>query len=116
MADEVKPKRPVPPQFLKKKKELEEAKAVHLSDQLPPSPKEIIVENFAEKKEIDIRGLVRDLMFNRFFHISEKEARPIAERMAADGSTSLHGVTWFLAGFERAQLAKELKEKYGLSE
>lgn len=114
MADEVKPKRPVPPQFLKKKK-AEEAKATQLAEQLPPPPEEIIVENFIEKKEVDIQGLIRDLMFNKYFHIMEKEARPIAERMAKEGAAALHDVKWFLALSERQQLAKELKEKFGLS-
>jgi len=114
VADEVKPKRPVPPQFLKKKK-AEEAKATQLAEQLPPPPEEIIVENFIEKKEVDIQGLIRDLMFNKYFHIMEKEARPIAERMAKEGAAALHDVKWFLALSERQQLAKELKEKFGLS-
>lgn len=114
MADEVKPKRPVPPQFLKKKKEAEEAKATQLAEQLPPPPEEIIVENFIEKKEVDIQGLIKDLMLNRYFHIMEKEAKPIAERMVNEGSETLHEVKWFLAPFERVQLAKDLKEKHGL--
>lgn len=115
MADEVKPKRPVPPQFLKKKK-AEEAKATQLAEQLPPPPEEIIVNDFAEpQKEVDIQGLIRDLMFNKYFHIMEKEARPIAERMAKEGAAALHDVKWFLALSERQQLAKELKEKFGLS-
>ena len=113
MADEVKTKRPVPPQFLKKKKEAEEAKAAQLAEKLPSPPEEIIVENFIERKEVDMQGLIRDLMFNKYFHIMEKEARPIAERMVNHGFETLHEVNWFLASSERVQLAKELREKYG---
>lgn len=103
MADEVKAKRPVPPQFLRKKKEAE---------QLPLPPEEIIVPELA--RQIDVSTLVKDLMFNRYFHIMEKEAKPIAERMVNEGSETLHEVKWFLAPFERVQLAKDLKEKHGL--
>jgi hypothetical protein len=67
------------------------------------------------KKEVDMNGLIRDLMLNKYFHIFEKEARPIAEKMVREGSATLHDVKWFLAPFERVQLAKELAEKYGLS-
>ena len=119
MADEVKPNRPVPPQFLKKKKEKEAELAKFEAEQLPDPPVEIIVEQSVDqqadsKKEIDFQGLVKDLMFNRYFHIMEKEAKPIAEKMILEGSEVLHGVKWFLAASERVQLAKELKEKYGL--
>ncbi len=114
MADEVKAKRPVPPQFLKKKKEKEDAAKL-----LAESPQDSLVENTIVEKvapaEIDMSGLIKDLMFNRYFHIFEKEARPIAEKMVSEGSSSLHNVKWFLASSERIQLAKELKEKYGLS-
>jgi len=113
MADEVKPKRPVPPQFLKKKKEKEDAAKL-----LAESSQDSLVENTIVETvtpaEIDINGLIKDLMFNRYFHIFEKEARPIAEKMIDEGSESLHNVKWFLAHSERVQLAKELKEKYGL--
>lgn len=114
MADEVKPKRPVPPQFLKKKKPAEE------NAQLPDPSTEIhvaaeILQLQEEKKEVDVKGLTKDLMFNRYFHIMEKEARPIAERMVKEGSETLWDVKWFLALSERQRLAKELKEKYGLS-
>ena len=115
MADEAKTKRPVPPQFLKKKKESEEAKTVQFTEQLPHPPEEIIVKDSAEsQKEIDMQGLVRDLMLNKYFLIMEKEARPMAEKMVNEGSETLHNVKWFLAHSERVQLAKELKEKYGL--
>ena len=62
-----------------------------------------------------MKGLVHDLMLNRYFHIFEKEARPIAERMVKEGSQTLLEVKWFLAMSERQQLVNELKEKYGLS-
>lgn len=115
MADEVKQKRPVPPQFLKKKKETEEVKTVPLAEQLPPPPEEIVVEQLVEpQKEIDMKGLIRDLALNKYFMIMEKEARQLAERMLNEGSESLHDVKWFLAHSERVQLAKELKEKYDL--
>jgi hypothetical protein len=111
MTDEAKTKRPVPPQFMKKKKEVEEANTAQISE----SPISQSEEKFAEKKEIDMHGLVRDLMLNRFFLIMEKEARPLAEKMVSEGSHTLHDVKWFLSLFERMQLAKELKEKYKLS-
>lgn len=115
MTDEAKTKRPVPPQFLKKKKETEEAKTSQLIGQLPPTPEEIIVKDLTKsQKEIDMQGLIKDLMFNKYFLIMEKEARPIAEKMVNEGFESLHEVKWFLAHSERVQLAKELKEKYGL--
>lgn len=119
MAAEVKPKRPVPPQFLKKKKEKEELAKKQEIEQLPPPPTEIIIEEpivtiHETKKEIDINGLTRDLVLNRFYRIMEKEARPIAERMAKEGAAALHDVKWFLALSERQQLANELKEKFGL--
>lgn len=117
MADEVKPKRPVPPQFLKKKKEKEEALVKDEIEKLPDPPAEIIVPTFLvekEKKDVNIEALIRDLMFNRYHSIMEKEARPIVVRMVSEGSETLHEVKWFLAHSERVQLAKELKEKHGL--
>lgn len=111
MADEVRQKRPVPPQFLKKKKPVE----VVENQQLPDPPNEIHVPvEVLQSKEVDVQGLTRDLMFNKYFHILEREARPIAERMLKDGADSLNEVKWFLSPAERRQLAKELKEKYGL--
>jgi hypothetical protein len=80
-----------------------------------PESEEISITQIKEKKDIDMNGLVRDLMLNRYFHIMEKEARPIAEKMVSDGSASLHEVKWFLAHSERVQLAKELAEKYGIT-
>lgn len=117
MADEVKAKRPVPPQFLKKKKEKEEQSLKVESDKLPDPPLEIRVQlvDLAEQRERNVVDeIVKDLMFNRYFHIMEKEARPIAESMVKHGSEILHEIKWFLAHSERVQLAKELKEKHGL--
>ena len=117
MADEAKVKRPVPPQFLKKKLEKEEALAKTAAEQLPAPPAEIFIPVFLvenSQNDVNVEALTRDLMNNRYFHIFEKEARPLAERMLNEGSESLHDVKWFLAYSERVQLAKELKEKYGL--
>ena len=100
MADEVKPKRPVPPQFLKKKKEKEEA-AKSLADSLTVSSVENTPVEINAAVEIDMNGLVKDLMFNRYFHIMEREAKPIAEKMVNEGTSSLHDVKWFLAYQER---------------
>lgn len=112
MADEVKPKRPVPSQFLKKKKEI-----VKL-DHLPDPPAEIIVleaNSLPESpKQIDFDALVKDLMFNKYFQIMEKEARPIARKMIDEGFEKLRDVKWFLSQSERIQLAKELKDKHVL--
>ena len=116
MADEVKPKRPVPPQFLKKKEKVADV-ANATSEQLPAPPAEIFVPVFLVEdshKVAVVKELTIDLMNNRYFQILEKEARPLAERMLNEGSESLHDVKWFLAYSERVQLAKELKEKYGL--
>lgn len=115
MAEEVKVKRPVPKGFQKKPVE-----KVEQVEQLSDPPVEIIVsqeslQKSETKTEVDMAGLIKDLMFNRFFLIMEKEARPIAEKMVSEGSLTLHDVKWFLAFSERVQLAKELKEKYGLS-
>lgn len=62
-----------------------------------------------------LQGLTRDLANNKYFLIFEREARPIAEKMIDRGAVALHEVSWFLAHSERVQLAKELKEKYGLN-
>lgn len=113
MTDEVKTKRPVPPQFLKKKKETDtqvEKPIEHQSDAIITV---VSIQN-TEQKEVDMTGLVRDLMFNRYFCITEKEAKPIAERMVKEGAKSLLEIKWFLALSERQQLSKELKQKYDL--
>ena len=68
-----------------------------------------------ERPAVDMAGLIRDLVFNRYHHIMEKEAKPIAEKMVREGSHTLHEVKWFLAHSERVQLAKELAQKHGLS-
>jgi hypothetical protein len=115
MADEVKAKRPVPPQFLKKKKEAEQQISEKLPDPLTEIVSPVVETQKVPEKEIDMRGLIRDLMFNRYFHIMEKEAKTMAEKMVKEGSDSLREFKWFLAVTERAQLAKELKDKYGLS-
>ena len=67
------------------------------------------------KAEVDMKGLITDLMFNRFTYIMEKEAKPIAEKMVAEGPHTLHDVRWFLIRAEREQLASELSKKYGLN-
>lgn len=71
-------------------------------------------EKISEMLSVNMGELVRDLMFNKYYHIMEKEARPIAEKMVREGSQTLHDVKWFLAHFERVELAKELAKKHGL--
>lgn len=90
-----------------------------IDEQLLNLPVESIVvgahsEKIEHHKEIDLGGLIKDLMFNRYFCITKLEARRIAERMVSKGSAALNDVKWFLTHVERVQLAKELKEKYNL--
>lgn len=129
MSEVTKPKRPVPPQFLKKKKPVEPAQvevspefspaevpAEKLPDPTPETP--IAVEPpppiAEETPPVDMEGLVRDLVLNRYFRILEKEARPIAEKMVKEGAQTLHDVKWFLARSERVELAQALSKKYGI--
>lgn len=108
-------KKPNAGHFKKKSVVLENEKILSDEAAAPESSVTEFAQVLEEKKEIDVRGLVRDLMFNKYFHIMEKEAKPIAEKMVKDGSSSLHEVKWFLAYSERVQLARELAEKYGLN-
>lgn len=127
MSNETRTKKPVPPQFAKKK-EVEQLKKSETPENviLPKisEPIDVILPKISEpinfvvkenKKEINLNHLVNDLANNKYFCISEKEAQPIAERMIKEGAKTLHDVKWFLALFERVQLAKELAEKHGLS-
>jgi hypothetical protein len=112
-----KAKKPNAGQFKKKTAIAEAEVQVSSTEQVQQVEQEIVLPEPVQevKKEVDMNGLVRDLMLNKYFHIFEKEARPIAEKMVREGSSTLHDVKWFLAPFERVQLAKELAEKYGLS-
>ena len=76
---------------------------------------QVEITKVVDTHKIDITGLTKDLAENRYFRIFEREAQVIAEKMINEGSESLHDVKWFLALSERIKLAKELKQKYGLS-
>ena len=73
-----------------------------------------VVQTPENKKEIDIKGLISDLMHNKYFQIMEKEASPIAKSMIEEGASYLCNIRWFLTQNERLQLSKELAEKYCL--
>lgn len=106
-----------PKGFIKKRLEEKEKKVDQSFSDSHNSQKESqdsFVEKEKEKISVDIEALVRDLMFNKYFHISDNEARPIAIKMIDLGSKSLCDVKWFLSAQERMDLAKFLSQKYGL--
>jgi hypothetical protein len=61
---------------------------------------------------INEQELIRDLMFNDYFIISENEAKQISLNMINHGFGTLNDVKWFLAQSERKDLSEHLIKKH----
>jgi len=59
-------------------------------------------------------ALQKDIQFNRYFVLSQSDAKKIAQLMIQQGPVAMENLQWFLTKQERKQLAFQLAKKYSL--